>query len=260
MTSTPTSLPVNTPTATPLPTDPPTPVPVPAYFTDEGDAVIDLDLSAFGGVGILNIIGGAEESPITVTSYHAEFSEPVEEGAAITETATVEPAQDGGEDGSDQPQGDLVEVLVEAPGPYNGFRPLNLMREQVANRLEIKTSAPWEITLYPLVAENLRLFQMPGTFVGSGDNLVLMNQDVLMDPDALVNQDLQVSQDAEPIQAHINGNAGGDHFVVLAYTSEGILPVVDTSEPFDGDVVLPAGTFLLEIRALGSWTISIAGS
>jgi hypothetical protein len=51
-------------------------------------------------------------------------------------------------------------------------------------------------------------------------------------------------------------HTGTSNFVVYAYTSSGAELLVDEIGAYNGEVLLPAGTLLLEVTADGAWTVA----
>ena len=99
--------------------------------------------------------------------------------------------------------------------------------------LEISASGSWSIDL-------VSIYEMPSikqgdTITGSGDSILLV--------------------DSYGTSAHIVGNQGGAHFSVKSYGSSRDNLMVNTTDPYDGTVMLKGNPVLLEIDAEGEWSI-----
>jgi hypothetical protein len=131
--------------------------------------------------------------------------------------------------------GRQVELLVNATDPYNGVRPLDF-GNTTTSRLEIKASCAWEISILPL--QSVRTLSLPGEISGEGDDVVLL-------------------QGGTPDKATITGNASSRYFGVFSYGRSSYDVVVNTTEPYAGDVLIEGDTLLLEVKSEDSWTIAV---
>jgi hypothetical protein len=61
--------------------------------------------------------------------------------------------------------------------------------------------------------------------------------------------------DGEPDIAQISGNADGRYFGVIGYSNRSNL-LVNTTDPYDGRVIVARDTILVEVEAVGSWSIT----
>ncbi len=62
----------------------------------------------------------------------------------------------------------------------------------------------------------------------------------------------------KPDTAKIRGNAGKRFFAVKSYGDISDL-LVNTVDPYDGEVLVDAGTLVLEVQAEGPWSIEVMG-
>jgi hypothetical protein len=130
--------------------------------------------------------------------------------------------------------GNRLEGLVNTTDPYAGTRPLDFSFGDHTARLEIEASDGWTITILP--ASEGRSGEAPGTITGTGDDVVIVF--------------------GEFDTAHIVGNRDSRYFGVTAWTDsrDGL---VNTTDPYDGRVILPSGSevMIIEVEAVGDWTI-----
>ena len=63
---------------------------------------------------------------------------------------------------------------------------------------------------------------------------------------------------SKPDLAKITGNTESQHFAVISYGKTSDL-LVNTTDPYDGTVILSSDVILLEINAVGDWLIEITG-
>jgi hypothetical protein len=59
-----------------------------------------------------------------------------------------------------------------------------------------------------------------------------------------------------PDLATITGNAGSHHFAVHSY-GDTIDLLVNTTDPYEGEVIIPPGTVLLAVTSEEAWKIEI---
>ncbi|MDQ3549035.1 MAG: hypothetical protein M3439_09470 [Chloroflexota bacterium] len=100
-------------------------------------------------------------------------------------------------------------------------------------RLQITASGEWYVEIRPL--STARLITAPGTIEGTGDDVFIVN--------------------GEPDTALITGNADARHFAVIAYGERSNL-LVNTTDPYDGRVIVANDTVVVEVTAEGPWTIT----
>jgi hypothetical protein len=131
--------------------------------------------------------------------------------------------------------GKQIDLLVNETKPYAGIRPMDF-GDTTTTRLEIKASCAWKITINPL--STIRTFTVPGDVRGAGDDVVLL-------------------QGGTPDLADITGNASSRYFGVFSYGKNGYDVLVNTTEPYQGSVMLDSETLILEVKSNDDWTISV---
>lgn len=131
--------------------------------------------------------------------------------------------------------GNQIELLVNETQPYTGIRPMDF-GDTTTTRLEIKSSCAWKITINPL--STIRIFTVPGDVSGTGDDVVLL-------------------QGGTPDLADITGNASSRYFGVFSYGKNGYDVIVNTTEPYQGSVMLDSETLILEVKSNDEWNISV---
>ena len=131
--------------------------------------------------------------------------------------------------------GERIELLVNTTEPYNGIRPLDLMSGEWTSRFEISASGDWIIEVLPL--SSLRVLFVPGSIEGKDDEVFIVTGGI-------------------PDLAKINGNNSSNYFGVLAYNGGRDL-LVNTTDPYDGTVMLNNKTIIIEVIAIDGWSIEI---
>ena len=131
--------------------------------------------------------------------------------------------------------GTKYDLLVNTTDSYEGIRPLDFYQDQHTTRFEVTATGEWSIEILPII--EARDLTVPGTVDGSGDDVIRLSG---KDPDI----------------ANITGNAGSRHFAVIGYANFRDL-LVNTTDPYDGRIVIDSDTFILEIIASGEWSITI---
>ena len=128
--------------------------------------------------------------------------------------------------------------------PYAGTHILDWRNGECMARFEVTATGEWAITMYVLapgveaVAE--RHLTVPGTYAGVGDDVILLN-----------------TADAKPDLANVTGNAGGHHFAIVGWSAGGRDLLVNTTDVYEGTVILDADTLALEVTAAGEWSIEV---
>jgi hypothetical protein len=133
--------------------------------------------------------------------------------------------------------GSRYELLVNTTEPYSGVRPLDFRANQHTTRFEITATGEWSIEILPIT--EARELEVPGVIDGVGDDVVRLSGTV-------------------PDIATIIGNEADRHFAVRGYHDR-IDLLVNTTDPYSGRVSLNPNTVVLEITAVGEWTIEIEG-
>jgi hypothetical protein len=129
--------------------------------------------------------------------------------------------------------GEQVDLLVNTTDPYEGVVLMDIRDDDNSTRLQVQAEGEWYIELRPL--STARRVSVPGTIEGTGDDVIII--------------------DGEPDIAQISGNADGRYFGVIGYSNRSNL-LVNTTDPYDGRVIVARDTILIEVEAVGSWTIT----
>jgi hypothetical protein len=131
-----------------------------------------------------------------------------------------------------------IGLLVNTTDPYNGYRPLDVRKGPHTARFQVKAVGDWTIEILPLSAAHS--LDIPGAYSGTGDDVIVMYGHV------------------EPDTAHITGNQGARYFGATSYGSDGAIHgLVNTTDVYDGSVLLSPKAVVLEFRAFGDWTIDV---
>ena len=117
--------------------------------------------------------------------------------------------------------GNQIDLLVNETKPYSGIRPMDFGDTTTINPLS-----------------TIRAFTVPGDVSGTGDDVVLL-------------------QGGTPDLADITGNASSRYFGVFSYGKNGYDVLVNTTEPYQGSVMLDSETLILEIKSNDDWNISV---
>lgn len=127
--------------------------------------------------------------------------------------------------------------LVNTTQPYSGIVATDLPALTTTALLEISATGPWTIEVYSIGAA--QKIDAPGSRQGEGDNVLWVV--------------------GEAVTATIRGNLESRYFGVTAYDSSGnrLGSLVNTTDPYNGKVLLPRGLLLLEIHAEGAWGIGL---
>ena len=131
--------------------------------------------------------------------------------------------------------GNQVDLLVNTTDAYEGTVPINFTKRDKASRFAIDAVGEWTIEIKPL--NEARFVSVPGTVVGNGDDVIVLTG-------------------KKPDLAHIVGNSDSRYFGVIGYSQTRDL-LVNTTDPFDGKVILNKDTIVLVITASGEWTIDV---
>lgn len=131
--------------------------------------------------------------------------------------------------------GERMDLLINTIGYYGGVRPLNFMNDEQAGRLVIQADGPWSVMIAPI--EYTPVVEVPGTIEFNSDYIVGFDDA----PDLLM----------------IDATGATGNFIIYAYGETGRRLLVNDIAPYQGTVIAPAGTFLLEIVADGPFTIDV---
>ena len=126
-------------------------------------------------------------------------------------------------------------MLVNTTDPYDGVRPLDFNNGEHTTRFEVTASDEWRIEALPITSA--RILTVPGSIEGNGDDVIFV-------------------EGATPDLAKIKGNAESRFFAVKSYGKSSNL-LVNTTDPYEGTVIVSGDTVILEIQAAGNWSIEI---
>jgi len=132
--------------------------------------------------------------------------------------------------------GERIDLLVNKIGSYKGTVPIDFLDREHTARFEVKAGGQWEIRL--LLLTEARREQIPGTFAGSGDEVVIL---VGNRPDLL----------------KIDGTRAKGNFAIWSYGNARDL-VLNEIAPYQGTVMLSSDTIILVIKeGGGQWSIEV---
>lgn len=126
--------------------------------------------------------------------------------------------------------GNSTELFVNTTDPYHGIVMDPYLKTET---LEISATGDWKVEVKS--AFELDTIASGETYSGSGDSVLLVM--------------------SSGKTAHIAGNADGRHFAVIAYGDSGDL-LVNTTDPYDGKVMIKNDPVILVINAEGDWSIT----
>jgi hypothetical protein len=132
--------------------------------------------------------------------------------------------------------GESLDLLVNTVEPYSGTRPLDFTDGAHTARFEVAATGDWQIEVLPVIG-NIEVVDVPGTATGTGDNVIALG-----DPADV---------------ATITGNSAASHFAVIGYGGLFSDLLVNTTDPYEGQVIISEDTFLLAITAVGDWSIEL---
>ncbi|OGO66743.1 MAG: hypothetical protein A2029_13840 [Chloroflexi bacterium RBG_19FT_COMBO_47_9] len=130
---------------------------------------------------------------------------------------------------------DVIDLLVNTTDPYDGIRPMDFLDGEHTYRFEVTATGGWSIEVLPL--STIHKLEIPGEITGQGDYVF-----------AVVG--------GTPDTAIISGNSASRHFAVKGY-SDTVNLLVNTTDPYNGTVLLDSGTIIIEVDAESEWTIKI---
>ncbi|MCB0173887.1 MAG: hypothetical protein KDJ97_25425 [Anaerolineae bacterium] len=131
--------------------------------------------------------------------------------------------------------GEPLMSMVNTTEPYSG----RILLPEPVNRLEISASGNWTVEILPL--SSARVVSVPGQVEGSGDEVLVLAGE-------------------KPDIATVDGNQAGRHFAVIPFTIDGrhvFGSMVNTTDPYQGQVLLDGEVGILEVTAVGPWSISV---
>lgn len=131
--------------------------------------------------------------------------------------------------------GDPIDLLVNTLDPYEGTHLLGYV-DLYPHRFEVTATGEWKIEILSIV-DAIQL-DTPGLIEGVGDDVIVVT--------------------FEPDLAHIIGNEQAQHFAVKSYGPSRDL-LVNTTDPYDGTVILDEITLFITFTATGPWSIEVTG-
>lgn len=220
-TPTPTDTPIPTDTPTPKPTDTPTPTDTPMP-TATPTPVPEVQTYSGTGDSVVDV-----ETHVGPAIVHVV-------GNASGRYFAVE---------NYGPNNTKMDLLVNTTAPYDGYHPLDWRDDEETTRFSVEAVGQWTIEIIPFapipeVGEHV--IEVPGTYEGKGDDVIILAGET-------------------PDLAKISGNNGDRYFSVEGYT-DGYDLLVNTTEPYDGIVLLNPDTWAFEVTASGPWTIEVTSA
>lgn len=128
-------------------------------------------------------------------------------------------------------EGNRTELFVNTTEPYSG---VTLDPSLSTALLEITATGDWEIEL-------VSIYEMPT--IGQGDSIEGFGDSVML-----------IS--SHGLTASIVGNSVSAHFAVKSYGSSNYNLMVNTTEPYEGKVMIKGNPFILTVTSEDSWTIT----
>jgi hypothetical protein len=122
--------------------------------------------------------------------------------------------------------------LVVTLRPYHGIRPLDWSGAK-STGFEVTATGPWKIEVLPLSS----VPRFSTSFKGRGDMVVHFTGDGSL--------------------AKVTGNNTRQYFYVRAFGPQETDSLVNTTEPYSGSCQISREAEFFEVRAVGSWTITI---
>lgn len=129
--------------------------------------------------------------------------------------------------------GEYSELLVNTTEPYDG---LTYDPSYDVSMIEVTASGEWTIEVLDLITVDQ--VSAGDAYSGNGDSLFFI-------PD-------------HGKTATISGNSGAHHFAVKSFDNYGNYNdlLVNTTEPYDGKVMLGSDAILIQVAAQGDWTFT----
>jgi hypothetical protein len=207
------------PSATPLPTDTPAPTNTPTPTATPTPLPEPVNLSGTGDSVVDFEMSGLAIAHITGNQPGRHFSVTSYDNA-----------------------GNRIDLLVNTTDPYDGYLLLNT-RGDTASRMEVTGTGDWAIDIEPLNYNAIpprHALTVPGTHQSSGTDVIILAGET-------------------PDLADVSGNQAGRHFAITSYGASGnaLDLLVNTTDPYEGTVILDPETRLLQITAVGEWNITI---
>lgn len=131
--------------------------------------------------------------------------------------------------------GEQIDLLVNTTDPYDGVRPLDFLNDEHTARFEVTSTGPWTIEVLSLF--DIPKAAVPGIYEGTGDGVFFL--------------------DGAADTATITGNDAGHHFAVESY-GNGYDLLVNTTEPYSGQVIVSRDARIFVVKAAGPWAIKFS--
>jgi hypothetical protein len=131
--------------------------------------------------------------------------------------------------------GSRYDLLVNTTDPYDGIKPIDFGSNEHTTRFEVKAAGSWTITVMPVTSA--KVLDVPGKIEGSGDDVIFLIG-------------------GTPDVATVVGNQQGRHFAVVGYGNRRNL-LVNTTDPYEGKVVLGGDVRVLVVTGVGSWLLDV---
>lgn len=129
---------------------------------------------------------------------------------------------------------EVVDLLVEADGEYEGARAINMVKGDIVASIEVVADGDWSMTATYLGD----LVRHQGEASGRGDSVLIMD---IAAPAMTIRHD------------------GASDFWVFAWTFQDQGFLVNTTGPVETTVRVPTGGVVIEIEADGNWSLSTSG-
>jgi hypothetical protein len=130
-----------------------------------------------------------------------------------------------------------IDLLVNTTEPYDGVRLFDAMEGEKTVRLKISATGAWAVEILP--PTQMRHEAIPGVIKGEGDDAFLLTG-------------------GKPDTAKIKGNKTSRFFAVMSLPKSGRKDLlVNTTEPYEGTVMMGTDTIVIEVRAEGEWSIDV---
>ena len=135
-------------------------------------------------------------------------------------------------DAGDSTTGLLINISGSAR--YEGTVPLDFMAGLATAKLKIKASGAWTVDVFPLLREYLHVLTLPGKYEGKGDDVVYFN--------------------GEPATGTFEAKQQRGFFAVFAFAEKRV-ELINTNNPYSGQVDFPPGTNLIVVNSTYEWTL-----
>jgi hypothetical protein len=132
-------------------------------------------------------------------------------------------------------------LLVNKIGAYEGTVPLDFGDGEQTTRFQVTAGGPWKIEVLPI--SEIRRVGLPATFLGHGDDVILLDGPT---PDTL----------------KADNSQSDSNFAIIAY-GNGRELLVNEIAPYVGTVLIPSdlplssGRLVLVVIAEGPWSLDI---